>query len=150
MSSKGSFRRSVVAVLLGTADVSATPICCVRYSISVWYFYSQILRSLVACLVMSAYTGANTYPQASRPHAKSCICVRTDRWTPCRFHFPLPHALANPSAPLFFTPFFQRVRVLALRFFLRSFRCSALLAFVFPEKLLSPSRAFALLFLLTL
>lgn len=115
---------------LGTAKHTLQPLChrqarsCARYPISSRYFYSQILRSLVACLVMSAYTRsvnmrAHTCIQRACMQSRGGVvesvlriathvdkasastvckafhvcdrvlytCHRTDRWTPCRFHF---------------------------------------------------------------
>lgn len=115
---------------LGTAKHTLQPLChrqarsCARYPISSRYFYSQILRSLVACLVMSAYTRsvnmrAHTCTQRACVQSRGGVvesvpriathvdkasastvckalhvcdrvlytCHRTDRWTPCRFHF---------------------------------------------------------------
>ena len=175
------------------------PRSCARYPISGRYFYSQILRSLVACLVMSAYTrSVNTGARAcihththihihippwteracngvsvcqlpfdvsrhtwTKHHGRPCgrrsdvcdrvlyTCHRTDRWTPCRFHFHPYHA--DPGAggkavgmerfryffsppPSIFSLFFfflfffffffllSFYRSFGLRFFLRSFR----------------------------
>ena len=177
-SGKGSFRRSVVAVLLGAVDVCATPICYVRYSISGWYFYSQILRSLVACLVMSAYTGANLHSQAFHVQIISCVwgthkCIflyptfKHSQWhdigpiggRPVDFIFPSTSPSRSQARHYFFPllPLPPARPGFGVTVFLRSFRCFALFsflvasfAFVFRECFLSPLRAFALFFLLTL
>lgn len=150
---------------------------CARYPISGRYFYSQILRSLVACLVMSVYTrSVNTRPH-NRGWRRACTCRRacvrarstyrdtrgtkrrctvwgwrsvcdrvlytchrTDRWTPCRFHFHPRHGgpswLAGRSGggrvhyffPVFFSarPFLQTVRVSRCGFFCPAFASRAL------------------------
>jgi len=90
-------------------------------------------------------------------HARAELCTwhRTDRWTPCRFHFPPSDrrvargASAGLSVPLFFSgflPLFSGASGFRVAVFLRSFRYSRVV--LLPSRSLALPRVSPLLLLL--